>query len=64
MKIINIRKRSGLSQTDFGDKLGLSKQAISTYENGRDVHLAIQKLVNCVFEKERRNAKDIGKSTI
>ena len=28
------RKRSGLTQDEFGKKFGLSKQAISSYENG------------------------------
>lgn len=30
------REKSGLNQTDFGDQLGVVKQAISHWENGRN----------------------------
>jgi len=33
-RLKNERKRSGLTQDEFGKKFGLSKQAISSYENG------------------------------
>jgi len=33
-KIINLRKANGWSQEDFADKLNVSRQAISRWENG------------------------------
>ena len=33
-KITELRKRSGLSQEQFGDKIGVSRQAVSKWENG------------------------------
>ena len=31
-KITELRKRSGLSQEQFGDKIGVSRQAVSKWE--------------------------------
>lgn len=36
-RIKNIRKHFGLSQSDFGESLGVSRDAISNYELGRVV---------------------------
>jgi len=33
-RLKTIRKRRGMSQTELGDKLGLSQRAISAYEGG------------------------------
>lgn len=36
-RIYNLRKKSGLSQEDFADKLGVSRQAVSKWETGQSV---------------------------
>ncbi len=33
-RIIELRKKTGLSQEEFGEKLGLSRQSISKWETG------------------------------
>lgn len=33
-KIIKLRKEKGLSQEEFGDKINVSRQAVSKWENG------------------------------
>ena len=33
-KITELRKRSGLTQEQFGDTIGVSRQAVSKWENG------------------------------
>jgi transcriptional regulator with XRE-family HTH domain len=47
------RARLGLKQGDLADKLGISRSAWSTYENGRNPPLAVVKRIQRVFgEKE------------
>lgn len=36
-RIYNLRKKSGLSQEEFADKLGVSRQAVSKWETGQSV---------------------------
>jgi len=45
INIKRLREKTGLTQTDFGERLGLTKQAISNYENGRVPSEAITNLV-------------------
>ena len=33
-KILKLRKEAGLSQEEFGDKINVSRQAVSKWENG------------------------------
>lgn len=45
-RIKEIRKSTGLSQTEFGDKLGLARNTIANYEGGtREPNDAIIKLI-------------------
>lgn len=36
-RIYNLRKKSGMSQEEFADKLGVSRQAVSKWETGQSV---------------------------
>lgn len=36
-RIYNLRKKSGLSQEEFADKLGVFRQAVSKWETGQSV---------------------------
>ena len=36
-RIYNLRKKSGLSQEEYADKLGVSRQAVSKWETGQSV---------------------------
>ena len=36
-RIYNLRKKSGLSQEEFADRLGVSRQAVSKWETGQSV---------------------------
>ncbi len=36
-RIIELRKQTGLSQEEFGEKLGLSRQSISKWETGEAI---------------------------
>jgi len=47
--IKKIRKKTMLSQSKFGKKIGVSKQAISNYENGREPSESITMLVRRVY---------------
>lgn len=45
-RLKNLRKAIGLSQTEFGDKLGLARNTIANYEGGtREPNDAIIKLI-------------------
>lgn len=49
-KVPEVRKKLGMSQTEFGDKVGLSRQSISSLERGTvqltwDTFLAIMMVV-------------------
>ncbi|MDE7075755.1 MAG: helix-turn-helix domain-containing protein, partial [Clostridia bacterium] len=36
-RIYNLRRKCGLSQEEFADKLGVSRQAVSKWETGQSV---------------------------
>ncbi|MDT0643721.1 helix-turn-helix domain-containing protein [Zunongwangia sp. F363] len=49
MKIKEIREKAGLSQTAFGEELGVTSQAVAKWEGGANVPVSIQKLIRYVF---------------
>lgn len=58
MNIKVLRKNIGLSQREFGERLGLTSQSITKYESGAKVSSSVEKLIRYEFaeflpEKER-----------
>lgn len=51
MNAIDVRKKSGLNQTMFWGKLGISQSAGSRYESGRNIPAPVQTLMDLVYGK-------------
>lgn len=46
-RIKRIRKDAGLNQTEFGNIIGVSRDAVATYESGRVVPDAAKRMLIC-----------------
>jgi len=67
----SIRKRRGLTQNELADKVGLTREAIASYEAGRahlmdtillDLSAALRVSVNEILAVERTSAETLGTS--
>lgn len=50
MSPVQIRKRLGLSQTEFWGRVGISQTAGSRYEGGRNVPEPVAKLISLAYD--------------
>ncbi len=51
MDIKELRIKTGLSQREFGERLGLTSQSITKYEAGASVSTSVQRLIRYEFAK-------------
>ena len=68
MNIKELRARTGLSQKDFGSRLGLTSQSITKFEAGGNITASIQKLIRYEFaeylpEEERLLKSGLSEGT-
>jgi transcriptional regulator with XRE-family HTH domain len=51
MNIKELRLLTGLSQREFGERLGLTSQSITKYESGSNVSNTVKKLIRYEFSR-------------
>ncbi len=51
MDIKELRLKTGLSQREFGERLGLTSQSITKYEGGAKISTSVQRLIKYEYAK-------------
>lgn len=56
-KVLALRKKTGLTQTPFWSRIGLTQSAGSRYESGRNIPRPVQHLLQLVYGTDKQSAE-------
>lgn len=60
MNVKELRERTGLSQKDFGSRLGLTSQSITKFEAGGNVTETVRRLIRYEFSQFLPEGEGLG----